>query len=310
MLAQACAVQVSCEWMDKVSSSLRIRVVYLLCWIMATTASVPSAINGTSAMAQAVDVETLVRSLGSPDCRARKAAVLEAWRNLVSEREPRRYLKSLRETVDESQGEVRRRLVLLAKDAEAEADFWETRWKELFFVERVRRARSREEQARRIEEARNLYLTIIRDPSESSIVRGNAAGEMLFAIDRFDQFSQEKRSPFPPGALRAWTSDVLGLLKSPDPTVRLIGACEVGARPGLPGRTVRKGVIIPVLLAGLRHSELSLRIRSQTTLEALTGRDSCLDPTDPDAEREPEIKAWESWWNIEKRKLARETLGP
>ena len=176
-------------------------------------------------------------------------------------------------------------------------------------MERLRGARSREEQAKRIEEAREAYLAIIRNPNESAIVRDNAAGQMLFAIDRFHQFSQEKASPFPPEALGTWASDLVELLRSSDSTVRLIGALAAGARPGIPGRTVRKGAIIPELIAGLRHPELTFRIGSQTTLEALTARDSCLDPTDTDAQREPEIKAWESWWNVEKRRIAQEALG-
>jgi hypothetical protein len=259
-------------------------------------------------MEPAVDLKALVRSLESPECRVRKAAVQEAWRHLVPGKEPTRYLRGLRQAEAESQGDVRRRLALIARDAEAEANFLEIRSKELSFVERGRGARSREEQATRIEDARSMYLAAIRNPSESPIVRGMAAGEMLFAIDRFHQFSQEKRSPFPPGALGKWTSDLLGLLKSPDPTVRLIVGIVIARRPGIPGRTLRKGEIVPELIAGLRHQELHLRIMSQTTLEALTGRDSCLDPSDPDAQREPEIKAWESWWGVEKKRIARETL--
>jgi len=260
-------------------------------------------------MAPIVDLDALRRSLGSPDCRVRKEAVLEAWRNLVPEKEPTRYLKRLRQAVDESQGDLRRRLALIARDAEEEANLWERRWTDLSFVERLRGVRSREEQAQRIDDARRAYLAIIRDSKESPTVRLIAAGEMLFTIDRFYQFSQEKASPFPPGALRTWTSDLLGLLKSSDPTVRLIGAIVAGARPGIPGRTVRKGTIIPELIAGLRQPELTFRLRSQTTLEALTARDSCLDPTDPDPLREPEIKAWESWWSLEKKRIAREKLG-
>lgn len=259
-------------------------------------------------MAPVVDLNALRRSLESPDCRVRKEAVLEAWRNLVPEKEPTRYLSSLRQAVDESHGEVRRRLVLMVGDAEAEANFWAERWKQLLLVERLRGARSPEERDRRLDEARKAYLTIIRDPNEPPVVRGHVAGLMLFAIDRFHQFSQEKASPFPRGALRTWTSDLLGLLKSSDPTVRLIGAIVAGARPGIPGRTVRKGTIIPELIAGLRQPELTFRLKSQTTLEALTGRDSCLDPTDPDPLREPEIKAWESWWNAHKKGVGQEKL--
>ena len=259
-------------------------------------------------MAASVGVEALLQSLESPDCRVRKAALLEARRPLVPPEKPSGSLKGLRQAVDESQGDLHRRLALIARDAEAEANLWEKRWTDLSFVERLRGVRSREEQAQRIEDARRAYLAIIRDSKEPPTVRLIAAGEMLFAIDRFHQFSQEKASPFPPGALRTWTSDLLGLLKSSDPTVRLIGAIVAGARPGIPGRTVRKGAIIPELIAGLRQPELTFRLRSQTTLEALTGRDSCLDPTDTDPLRESEIKAWESWWNIEKKRLAPEKL--
>jgi hypothetical protein len=131
---------------------------------------------------------------------------------------------------------------------------------------------------------------------------------MLFAIDRFHQFSREKASPFPPGVLQAWTSDFLALLKSPDPTVRLIAALPMGTRPGVPGRTVRKGSVISQLMSGLRHSDFSLRMESQTVLEKLTIRESCLDPTDPDYQREPEIKAWEKWWSIEKKRIAQQKL--
>jgi hypothetical protein len=264
--------------------------------------------RGGAGVNPAPDIKALARSLESPDCRVRKGAVLEAWRGLVPDEEPTRYLDGLRQALEKSQGDVHRRLTLISKDAEAEANFWAKRWKELSFVERLRGARSREEQAKRIEEARKTYLAIIRNPNESAIVRDNAAGQMLFAIDRFHQFSQETASPFPPGVLRTWTSDLLALLRSPDRTVRLIGALAIGARPGIPGRTVRKREIIQELIAGLRHQELSLRIGSQNTLEALTGRDSCLDPTDTDPLRGSEIKAWESWWNTEKKRLGPEKL--
>ena len=100
----------------------------------------------------------------------------------------------------------------------------------------------------------------------------------------------------------------MGLLKSPDPTVRLIAAIPIGVGEGIPGRVLRKGSIIAELIRGLRHPEFSLRIESQTVLERLTGRDPCMDPTDADVQREPVIKEWESWWNTERKRVGQEKL--
>ncbi len=296
------------ERMKQVGEVLSVRALWGQILLVIAIVIVLPATEPRGGSAPAVDLTTLRRSLESPDCRVRRAAVLEAWRNLVPEEEPGRYLESLRQAVQESQGELRRRLTLLAQDAEAEAISWQTRRKELFFGGRVRGARSREEQAKRIEKSRKLYLTTIKNPEETPVVRLNAAGQMLFAIDRFHQFSQQKSSPFPPGVQGVWTSDVVRLLKDRDPTVRLIGAIVVGQGPGIPGHAVLKGPIIRELIAGLRHSQFHLRIGSQTTLDTLTNWDSCLDPTDPEDLREPEIRKWERWWSIGKKKLSHEKL--
>ena len=121
--------------------------------------------HGGAEVEPAVDMKALVRSLESPDCRVRKAAVLETWRHLVPEKDPTRYLKDLREAVNDSRGDMRRRLALIDRHAEAEADFWQVRWKELFFVERLRTARSLAQGGTWIEDARKVYLAIIRDPN-------------------------------------------------------------------------------------------------------------------------------------------------
>lgn len=264
--------------------------------------------QGAPAKETVIDFENLVQSLQSPDCRVRKVAVLDASRRLVPPEQPRRHLEGLRRLVEDSRGDLHRQLSLILAKADAEVAFWEVRWRSFSFVEYLRGAHSPAEIGRRIGDARKMYLDTIKNPDESAVVRLYAAGEMLVAIDRFYQFSREKASPFPQDALGGWTADLLGLLRSRDHTVRLVGALAAGVRPGIPGTALRKDVVISKLISGLRHPEFVLRTRSQTTLEGLTGRDSCLDPTDIEAEREPEIKAWEIWWASQKGRIGAEKL--
>jgi hypothetical protein len=77
------------------------------------------------------------------------------------------------------------------------------------------------------------------------------------------------------------------------------------------GQEPEKGVVIPVLIEGLRGHSFTERHRSQRALFLVTKvapEQLCVDPTDPPAKRADGVRGWEEWWAENKGKLSREKI--
>jgi hypothetical protein len=72
-----------------------------------------------------------------------------------------------------------------------------------------------------------------------------------------------------------------------------------------------KGAVIPALIAGLRGESFEERLRSQRALfflSSVSAEQSCVDPTDPRAQRAEGVGQWQAWWTANKGTLAREKV--
>lgn len=259
---------------------------------------------GAGAAAAAVDrnqgaVDILIQKLASSDCATR----WEALRNFLGsteERLPR--LRALRQRVKTVDKPMQQRLLSLVeyleqgRMARAKTDALTRE------TEGIVKGWDDRRRAARLDRLRQRLLHIINDPKELFSARTFAASYMAVLVHKFG-------AELP----REWSGEFPKLLESEDPQVRLAGSF-VAAGVGFPEvQGPEKGVVIPILIAGLRGASFAERSPSQGTLLRVTGAnlgEFCLDPTDPPEVRAAGIRRWEQWWAQSKDRLARDKILP
>jgi hypothetical protein len=108
-----------------------------------------------------------------------------------------------------------------------------------------------------------------------------------------------------------WDQPVPRLLASPDPTARLVGSLAAATRSLLPKQAPSKGQIIPELIRGLDADAFPERYESARALLAVSGQPIeryCVDPSDDAADRAAAARAWQTWWDQNKARIARELV--
>ncbi len=238
-------------------------------------------------------VNELVRGLAAAECPQRMRALSEFF--AVPGRESTRL------------GEVRKQLAgvdpTIAARVKMVLDFEELRekdWRRLDrFMEELRRISSisdPSQRTRRVNALRQRLLRIIANRNEPFGTRWGVASFMVTIA-----------TEFAPGLTSTWTQDIVQLLESPDPQVRLIGSLFAAGGMLHKGQDPKKGVVIPSLIEGLRGQSFDERDASQRELLHLANvnpDEFCLDPTDPTALRAVGIQRWETWWTQNKDALS------
>jgi hypothetical protein len=266
----------------------------LLVWCLLGWAFLPSPAEAAVGPAQEDPVVLLTQGLESSTCADRWQA-LERYLRSSGDR-----LAPLRQRLSTVSQPMRARLVpvvrFLEEDARARVRVqgWEGEFATMAGIPDGAR------QSSELEDMHQRLLGVIHNPKESFGARLDAATFMAVQV-----------TEFAPQLMATWGQDFPGLLRSKDPRVRIVGALLYSRGMLFNSQAPQKGVVIPVLITGLRGESFEERLRSQRALfflSSVSAEQSCVDPTDPRAQRAEGIGQWQAWWAANKDALAREKV--
>lgn len=244
--------------------------------------------------AQEDPVYQLTLGLDSSSCRDRWQA-LERYLRSSGDR-----LTPLRQRLSTVSQPMRARLVpvvrFLEEDARARSrvQSWERDFAQIAGIQDGAR------QSSELEGMHQRLLGMINNPKEAFGPRLDAASFMAVLV-----------TEFAPAPTAAWAEEFPTLLRSADARVRLVGAMLYARGMLFKAQAPQKGVVIPVLITGLRGESFEERLRSQRALfflSSVSAEQSCVDPTDPHGQRAEGVAQWQAWWAANKSTLAREKV--
>lgn len=240
-------------------------------------------------------VQQLVAGLSSDDCATRRSSLRTIFPKLLDQNAPFHYVPALREEIAKADPEMQRKLNEVLAPLESWASFRAHRKEALeqLLIQKLDPERF-ETNPKSQRGLRNEFLAIIRNPDENIHVRLYAGSVMTTAVRNH------------PGAEKDWAPSLVRLLRDRDPVTQIVGVSAILS--GVQRQRIPKAGLAAPLIKNLRHPSPSVRQIAQNFLEAIVGRQVCLDPTDLEETRESAILQWEAWWNTNRSRLEKERL--
>ncbi len=240
-------------------------------------------------------------ALASKECNDRQNAVAELYR-AVSDSEARSVSGHLEAELKSRTGEVARKGRIVLDALHRRAAFNRGRGLERWVQSKLDRPfrAPLEKKPQEFRRLKDELLAIARDPKRGLVERAAALDVIGFVLYKF--YDPDTTRPESLGIpMTEWRHTAVDLVTDPDPDLAVMAATGVASLPGFTGGNLIQ-IVVPRLIAGLRHEDFETRFAAQRALERLSKQSICVDPTDPLPERLLGIRRWERWWETSRDK--------